>query len=57
MSLREVTIGAPLPPNITNTTFKGVNLNACRFTVPKGAKTNYRNDKSWAKVPQIVEQP
>ena len=56
VSLRELVLGSPLPPSITHSSFKGVVMSACRVIVPKGAKNNYRNDKSWAKMPQIVEQ-
>ena len=55
VSLKEFVIDAPLPPSITHSTFKGVVLAACHFYVPKGAKNNYRNDKSWSKMSNIVE--
>jgi hypothetical protein len=56
VSLRELVINAPLPPSISHSTFKGVVASACQVIVPKGAKTNYRSDKSWVKMPTIVEQ-
>jgi hypothetical protein len=55
VSLREMIINAPLPPSISSSTFKGVVSNACKIFVPKGARNNYRNDKAWRKMPQILE--
>ena len=49
-------MASPLPPSISHSSFKGVVMAACRIYVPKGARTNYRNDKSWNKLPNIVEQ-
>ena len=55
--LREIVMGAPLPPSITHSTFKGVVLAACKVIVPHGAKNNYKEDKTWNKMPTIVEMP
>jgi len=54
-SLLDINAGSPVPPTITSSTFKGVVTNACRLTVPRGAKDNYRKDKSWKKFSQVFE--
>ena len=58
VSLREIVMGAPLPPSISHSTFKGVVVAACKLIVPKGARNNYRTDKSWnnTKIATIVEE-
>ena len=55
-ALLDISIGAPKPPVITSSTFKGLVTNACRLTVPRGAKSNYQKDKSWKKFSLISEQ-
>jgi hypothetical protein len=55
-ALTEIAVGSPLPPTITSSTFKGVVSSACRVVVPRGAKNNYLNDKSWKKLAKITEQ-
>ena len=55
-ALTEIAVGSPVPPDITSSTFKGVVTSACRVVVPRGAKNNYRNDRAWKKLSQIVEQ-
>ena len=55
VSLKEVYTMTPLPPSISSSTFKGVIHNACRVMVPRGAKNNYKKDKSWNKFAQIIE--
>jgi hypothetical protein len=56
VSLKEVIMASPLPPSISHSTFKGVVMAACKIIVPKGARNNYRSDKSWNKLPNILEQ-
>ena len=53
--IKEVYTMTPLPPSISSSTFKGVIHNACRVMVPRGAKNNYKKDKSWNKFAQIIE--
>jgi hypothetical protein len=56
VSLREVSVNAPLPPKISKSTFKDVVLGACRFYVPKGCRNSYVQDKQWCKIPQLIER-
>jgi hypothetical protein len=56
VSLRELAMRCPLPPSISHSTFKGVTLNACKITVPRGCLDNYTEDKSWKKMPILLDQ-
>ncbi len=58
VSLRNVTLNSPNPPSISKSTFKDVVLGSCKFTIPRGCKPLYQNEKQkqWVKIPQLVEK-
>ena len=55
-SLREIAFSSPIPPSISSSSFKNVVTATCIVSVPRGAKRNYAEDKTWKKMAKIVEQ-
>ena len=54
-SLKEFHTNNPVPPNIDNTCFTGVNKSTCKVYVPNGSYTAYSTAQGWNEFKNIID--